>query len=286
VTNSEGPESAVPGAGSPGGYPGTSPGRGGGGGGYGGNGGQGAADGNLAGGSQSAGSGSSGGSDASSAAYPHPGPLPEGEGTASGKALPKGEGTASGNALRKGEGTSAERPEGYIVGQPPHEQDALRGPPPPDAVPAAPLRPGEWQPRPDLPDRNRNDKDAEKLGLHPKPKPVASQRGEDWALRQSGRGAVAITRPMRVECYADRLIVASDRGREADRVVPLGPRTASSIDPFITAVWEQMGTWGMAGRGMYWRPLLQVRVAADAERRFNELSALLEGSGLTLERKP
>ena len=90
---------------------------------------------------------------------------------------------------------------------------------------------------------------------------------------------------MRVECYADRLVVISDRGRAGDKVVPLGPRTASSIDLFISAVWEQMEAWGMAGRGMYWRPVLQVRVAPGAERRFAELSALLEGSGLTVERR-
>jgi hypothetical protein len=46
-----------------------------------------------------------------------------------------------------------------------------------------------------------------------------------------------------------------------------------------------MEAWGMAGRGMYWRPVLQVRVAAGAERRFAELAALLEGSGLTVERR-
>ena len=41
----------------------------------------------------------------------------------------------------------------------------------------------------------------------------------------------------------------------------------------------------MAGRGMYWRPVLQVYVAPDAERRFADLATLLAGSGLTIERK-
>ena len=77
----------------------------------------------------------------------------------------------------------------------------------------------------------------------------------------------------------------SDRGPADNKVIPLGPRTGSSIDPFISAVWEHMEAWGMAGRGMYWRPVLQVSVAPDAEQRFAELAALLEGSGLTVERK-
>jgi hypothetical protein len=150
------------------------------------------------------------------------------------------------------------------------------------------LRPGEWEPSPDRPPEKKDDdknKDDDKLGKHSKPKPLASKRGDDWALREAGRGAVGVTRPMFVECYTDRLVVVSDRGPGGNKVVPLGPRTAQSVDLFISAVWDQIGAWGMAGRGMYWRPVLQVRVAPGAEQRFSELSALLEGSGLTVERR-
>ena len=113
---------------------------------------------------------------------------------------------------------------------------------------------------------------------------MAAKRGADWGLRDAARGSVGVTRPIRVECYADRLVVVSDRSPADNKVIALGPRTASSIDTFVSAVWEHM-EWGMAGRGMYWRPVLQVYVAPDAEQRFAELSALLEGSGLTVERK-
>ena len=80
-------------------------------------------------------------------------------------------------------------------------------------------------------------------------------------------------------------MVVSDRGPAANRVIPLGPRTEWSIDPLISTVWEQMASWGMAGRGMYWRPVLQVSVAPDAEQRFADISTLLKGSGLTVEKK-
>jgi hypothetical protein len=36
---------------------------------------------------------------------------------------------------------------------------------------------------------------------------------------------------------------------------------------------------------MYWKPVLQFNVTPDAEQRFTELSALLDGSGLTVQRK-
>ncbi len=103
-------------------------------------------------------------------------------------------------------------------------------------------------------------------------------------MRNAARG-VALTRPIRVECYADRLVVISDRGPADNRVIPLGRSTATSIDTFVSAIWSQMDAWGMAGRGMYWRPVLQVSVAPDAQQRYADLSALLDRSGLTLEKR-
>jgi hypothetical protein len=41
----------------------------------------------------------------------------------------------------------------------------------------------------------------------------------------------------------------------------------------------------MAGRGMYWKPLLQVHVGPGGEQRFADLTALLDGSGIAVERK-
>jgi hypothetical protein len=148
------------------------------------------------------------------------------------------------------------------------------------------MRPGEWQPKPEPPpDRHddKNDKDGEKPQRHKKS--LAERRGEDWALRDAARGSVGITRPIRVQCYPDRLVVVSDRGLGDSKTIQFGRRTESSVSALISAVWECMEAWGMAGRGMYWRPVLQVQVASGAEQRFTELAALLEGSGLTVQRK-
>jgi hypothetical protein len=46
-----------------------------------------------------------------------------------------------------------------------------------------------------------------------------------------------------------------------------------------------MDSWGIAGRGMYWRPILHVYNAPGAEGRADDLEALLEGSGLEVKRK-
>ena len=97
---------------------------------------------------------------------------------------------------------------------------------------------------------------------------------------------MAVTRPIRVDCYADRLVLVPEEGNHSPRTVPLDGPAEGSIDKFISAVWEHMDSWGIAGKGMYWRPVLKVRVAPGGQRRFAEISRLLEDSGLAVERKP
>ncbi|MEN6450313.1 MAG: hypothetical protein ABFC96_07475 [Thermoguttaceae bacterium] len=193
----------------------------------------------------------------------------------------------SGNSTN-GDGNS-DRPEGYVAGRPAREQPAspLRGD---DSSTAQitrgnALRPGEWEPTPDMPDRpeKKDDFAAQKRNRHENTR--IDRSGDDWALRSASRGSVGLTRPIRIECYADRLVVLSDRGPSNSRVVRLGARTDSSIDTLVSAIWEQMEGWGMAGRGMYWRPVLQVSVAPDAQQRYTDLARSLEGSGLTVQRR-
>jgi hypothetical protein len=197
--------------------------------------------------------------------------------------------TSSGSSTAAGE-NRVMIPEGYVTGRPGRASTAAgSNTASPDAPRGYALRPGEWEPTPPKPRDDKDDKKDKKDDpfnkKRPPPERVATRRGDDWALRDAARGAIGITRSIRVACYADRLVVASDRNGISDRVVALGPRTASSIDPLMAAVWARIDGWGIAGRGMYWRPVLQVSVAPGAEDRFTDLTALLEGSGLKVERK-
>jgi hypothetical protein len=169
------------------------------------------------------------------------------------------------------------RPDGFVVGRPndgpPDNRLAAS-----DGVPGTPLRPGEWYPAPPKPTDDEKKK-SDKHSRH-----VVSDR-DDWGLPSKQRGAAAISRPIRVECHADRLVIVSDYGPTNNKVIPLGRRTSSAVDPLISGIWEHMDTWGIAGSGMYWRPMLIVSVAPDAEDRYAELASLLGGSGLTLQRR-
>jgi hypothetical protein len=142
---------------------------------------------------------------------------------------------------------------------------------------APPLHPGEWRERPP----------------EPPPQPVVEQkapkkrnmdkyRSQDWGLKDSGPGSVPITRPVLLECQADRLMLMPDRGRGGNAVAVMASGTDSTVDDLVSAIWERMNGWGMAGRGMYWRPVLRVHVAPGGEQRFSDLQTLLEGSGLDI----
>lgn len=109
---------------------------------------------------------------------------------------------------------------------------------------------------------------------------LAETRGRNWGLPDANRTAVAITRPIRVECHSDRLVIVPEAGLGERRTIPLAGGTAGSIDSFVSSVWDYMEAWGRAGRGMYWRPILNVYLGAGADPRMAELEALLDDSGL------
>jgi hypothetical protein len=166
----------------------------------------------------------------------------------------------------------------------------------------APLEPrqefgaGQWEPSPQSPrsddrsdkradrqrerDQRRSDFDDETANK------LATQRGVDWGLKKIARGSVAIARPIRVECYADHLMILNDPGIPGGQAIPLRGRTRDGIDPLVSGIWDQVGSWGIAGRSMHWQPVIEVRVMPDGERRFREMKTLMDGSGLEVQRKP
>ncbi|RMG04127.1 MAG: hypothetical protein D6741_01450, partial [Planctomycetota bacterium] len=115
-------------------------------------------------------------------------------------------------------------------------------------------------------------------------RPLARRRGEDWGLPDHATGGIPVTRPVRVDCYPDKLVIVPDTpGTPPITIDAHGPLEAS-MDRFVSALWNVMDGWGIAGYGMYWKPVLAVRMAPGAERRYEELKILLEDSGLAVER--
>jgi hypothetical protein len=176
------------------------------------------------------------------------------------------------------------RPDGYITGRP-NDGNPLPQPPPTSntgLAPAAPLRPGEWR-DPTVPPKPDPEAEAKEKKKHPYDKVKIDHDQNDWALRNSTRHAAAISRSIQVDCYPDRIVLKSEADGEPRVVFCDSGR--GDADKLVAAVWEIMDTWGMAGREMYWRPVLNFYVVPGAEARLSALSRSLEGSGLVIERK-
>jgi hypothetical protein len=66
--------------------------------------------------------------------------------------------------------------------------------------------------------------------------------------------------------------------------IPLAGSTAAAIDDFVKALHDYMRDWGMAGQGLYWRPVLVLYVGPDGQQRADDLTKLLHNSGIELRR--
>ena len=110
-------------------------------------------------------------------------------------------------------------------------------------------------------------------------------RGNDWALPTRTKGAIAYRRPIKVSCFADRLVIhGSQVERKNDIELNYGSSMQTVLDPMVEAIWARIDSWGVAGFNSYWRPELQVQVQPGGERAFSELQRLLSNSGLGVRR--
>ncbi len=114
---------------------------------------------------------------------------------------------------------------------------------------------------------------------------LANERGRNWALPNNTVSSVPITRPIRVECWNDRLVVTPDDRDQQPQVIPLSDRTDEAVDQLVAAVRVHTQGWGLAGRSMYWKPQLVLDVKPLAESRAADLQALLADSGLDVKRR-
>jgi hypothetical protein len=118
-----------------------------------------------------------------------------------------------------------------------------------------------------------------------KPRSLAEKRGANWGLSPAARSSNPITRPIHIVCEGDKLLVHPERPTDVPLIVPLPWRTEDSVDQLVTAVQERISDWGIAGRGLYWRPQLILDVGHSGEGRYADLEALLANSGFDVKRR-
>jgi len=92
----------------------------------------------------------------------------------------------------------------------------------------------------------------------------------------------SLNRPVPLECRADALVLTGILDEEPVTIPVTTPnKTAKAL---AAAIKKKIRSWGEPGRGMYWKPILRVRVAENAQETFSMLQNALQFSGLDLER--
>ena len=113
---------------------------------------------------------------------------------------------------------------------------------------------------------------------------LAKTRGTNWALHQSAARAIGYSRPIRIQCFNGRLVVLTEKGQQ-ELIIPLGKQTLDAIEELVGAVRRRMNSWGSAGNGSFWRPVLVVDLKPGGQQRLIDLMHLLSDSGIELEWK-
>lgn len=116
--------------------------------------------------------------------------------------------------------------------------------------------------------------------------PLASERGQNWALPTKTPGATPYRRPIRVECSGNQYVVfPTDPALRPVRVIVADDDAVDiAIDQLIHHVWKQIEGWGMAEIGGYWKPVLRLHPDESGTQRAEELARKMEGSGIEIER--
>jgi hypothetical protein len=214
---------------------------------------------------------------------------------------PSGEET-SGMATRSNQGMQpgSDQPHAASPDADAQPNSASRG----QAATAGERRYGDLNDRPSTQDASRNGQpfnaqgsastDAEtgqtnvEMKVEPKkekPRSLAESRGVNWGLAPSARASNPITRPIHIICEGDKLLVRTERSGNPPITIPLRMRTEDSVDQLTAAVHERIKDWGIAGRGLYWRPQLVLEVGRSGEGRYADLEALLADSGFDVKRR-
>jgi hypothetical protein len=114
---------------------------------------------------------------------------------------------------------------------------------------------------------------------------LADRRGKDWAIPPHHATQTAYRRPVRVVCQKEALVLMPEAGQnDPPQVFPFHGDMTATVDQFVAALRTRISSWGLAPLGGYWKPQLIADVAPDAQPQYALLEALLEDSGIDLQR--
>ncbi len=114
---------------------------------------------------------------------------------------------------------------------------------------------------------------------------IAESRGSDWAVQKAMRSAIPVRRTIRVVVRQNQLALlpsrhAADGAEAAGTAISLDQSPDRISEEFVAALKTRIDEWGLAGNGLYWRPVLELYVGPDAGETAARLNHLLRDSGV------
>ena len=99
--------------------------------------------------------------------------------------------------------------------------------------------------------------------------------------KESNQAGVALVRTLHVRVAPEQLVVKSGkRPTVGDHRIPLGNDINQAATLFVKAVQAEVQAWGIAGDGLYWRPVMEIDVEPGAEQLAQRLASVLRQGGL------
>ena len=112
---------------------------------------------------------------------------------------------------------------------------------------------------------------------------LANRRGQGWALPSRPQGGTGYLRPITVVCSANHLLIKTATGTE--RSINFESGAVAAIDVLVEEIWNRIDSWGIAGKGSYWKPQLRIKIIPGGEQRFTMLQNMLQNSGLVVDQE-
>ncbi len=117
---------------------------------------------------------------------------------------------------------------------------------------------------------------------------IAATQGANWAVERANQHSVPIRRSIRVVVREDQIALLPSKnaaqGKETTgQIISLNQPIESLSREFVSALRERIEEWGLAGSGMYWRPVLELNVGPDAQMTATRVVSLLQDSGVDIQ---
>jgi hypothetical protein len=81
----------------------------------------------------------------------------------------------------------------------------------------------------------------------------------------------------------DRLAILPEQGVGGGRIVPVDGDVDTAAGDFAAALRDRVKRWGIAGQGLYWKPILVLKPAPDGIANANRLARRLRSSGVEVQ---